>query len=107
MATKTKATKKQDAPKTYKKLGDALVAFDNGETPRGAKIVIAAAATVIKVPGTKTKPPTELYRFNGTPSQFATAVLKQVVKTKLRIEVNELPAALEALNPPKSSDDGE
>jgi len=106
-ASKTAAS---EAPKvkTYKKLGDALAAFEAGETPRGTKLVIAAAGSVIEVTSRKGNPPTELYRFDGTPSQFATAVLKQVAKTKVRIEVIELPAALAALNPMSSpADDGE
>lgn len=104
--TTTKTTSKAAAPpkvKTYKRLGDALAAFDNGETPRGTKLTIAAAGTVIAAPAKKGEPPVELYRFNGTPSQFASAVLKQVVKTKLRIDVNEHASALAALNPPSDS----
>jgi hypothetical protein len=100
-ASKTAAS---EAPKvkTYKRLGDALAAFDNGEFPRGTKLVIAEAGTSIVVPSRKGDPPIVPFHFLGTPTEFAAAVLRQVVKTRLKVEYAEQTKVL-----PASSDDGE
>lgn len=98
---KTTGTK-LEAVKTFKKLGDALVAFDNGEMPKGTTLEIGATSTRIT---RKTKLTREVfYLFNGTPAQFAEHVLKRVVNLKMKVElVDGQPPPAEKLR----ADDGE
>lgn len=78
--------------KTYKKLGDALVAFDNGLFPKGTKIEIGPTSTRITRQTKHTR--TDFFVFEGNPSQFAALLLKQIVKTKLKVSAFEtVPAA--------------
>lgn len=90
---------KTAAPKTYKKLGDAFIAFDNGELPRGTKLVIGEAGTSVVAPSRKGAPSNVLCHFDGTPTALAAALLRQVIKTKLKIEVLGSTQA----NPPASA----
>lgn len=101
--TTTKASKTAAAPKvkTYKRLGDALTAFDAGEMPRGTKLIVGPAKTSI-VHTTKNTL-TVFFVFDGSPSDFVTLLLRQVVKSKLKVDITDGSAT--AKNTP--SDDGE
>jgi len=78
----------------FKKLGDALGAFDRGELPKGTKLFVGPMFTIL---AHRTKNTQDIfYRFEGTPSDFVRLVLGKmtVSKIKVEVEVEELPSTI-------------
>jgi hypothetical protein len=98
---KTSKTAASEAPKvkTYKDVRTALYDFSMGEQPRGAKFIIGDKATRL-VTATRGGEKVHL-TFEGTPAEFAQAVLKQ-----RGIRSENASRVVTGSNPP-ASDDGE
>jgi hypothetical protein len=76
----------------FKKLSDALAAFDRGELPKGTKLFVGATTTILARRMKNTQD--IFYKFEGTPSEFVRLVLGKLTTTKIKVEVEELPSTI-------------
>jgi hypothetical protein len=89
----------------FKKLGDALAAFERGELPKGTKLVIGETSTIITK---RTKLTGEVfYKFDGSPAKFAQSLFAKHVgmSTKLKVELDESLTNPMGLAPGDASDE--
>ena len=76
----------------FKKLGDALGAFDRGELPKGTKLFVGPMFTIL---AHRTKNTQDIfYKFEGTPAEFVCLVLGKMTVSKIKVEVEELPSTI-------------
>lgn len=68
----------------FKKLGDALAAFNRGELPKGTKLFVGATSTTL---ARRTKNTQDIfYKFEGTPFRL---VFGKLTTSKIKVEVDE------------------
>lgn len=71
----------------FKKLGDALAAFNRGELPKGTKLFVGATSTTL---ARRTKNTQDIfYKFEGTPYEFVRLVFGKLTTSKIKVEVDE------------------